>query len=87
LNDDPLQVYFRVGQKLNVTGTNIYDVIDEQRRKSRTSGTLMMNHIGGVMISVVGHGFETPSGQTKDYKIGISCFSTALRGKNKDWLA
>jgi hypothetical protein len=33
-------------------------------------GTLMMNHIGGVMISVVGHGFETPSGQTKDYKIG-----------------
>jgi len=47
----------------------------------------MMNHIGGVMISVVGHGFETQSGQTKDYKIGISCFSTALRGKNKDWLA
>jgi hypothetical protein len=62
-----------------VTGTNIYDVIDEQRRKSHTSGTLMMNHIDGVMISVVGHGFETPSGQTKDYKIGISCFSTALR--------
>jgi hypothetical protein len=31
LNDDPLQVYFSVGQKLNVTGTNIYDVIDEQQ--------------------------------------------------------
>ena len=46
-----------------------------------------MNHISGVMICVVGHGFETQSGQTKDYKIGISCFSTALRGKNKDWLA
>jgi hypothetical protein len=38
-------MYFRVGQKFNVTGTNIYDVIDEQRLKSHTSGTLMMNHI------------------------------------------
>ena len=30
------------------------------------------------------------SGQTKDYKIGICCFSakhTALRRKGKDWLA
>jgi hypothetical protein len=30
------------------------------------------------------------SGQTKDYKIGICCFSAkhaALRGKSKDWLA
>jgi hypothetical protein len=29
-------------------------------------------------------------GQTKDYKIGISCFSAkhaALRRKSKDWLA
>jgi hypothetical protein len=29
-------------------------------------------------------------GQTKDYKIGICCFSTkqaALRRKSKDWLA
>jgi hypothetical protein len=29
-------------------------------------------------------------GQTKDYKIGICCFSTkhaALRSKSKDWLA
>jgi hypothetical protein len=46
-----------------------------------------MNRIGGVMVSilasgVVDRGFETQSDQTKDYKIGICCFSakhTALR--------
>jgi hypothetical protein len=40
--------------------------------------------------SAVDCGFEPRSGQTKDYKIGISCFSTkhaALRKKSKDWLA
>ena len=40
--------------------------------------------------SVVDRGFEPRSGQTKDYKIGICCFSAkhaALRRKNKDWLA
>jgi hypothetical protein len=39
---------------------------------------------------VVDRGFEPWSGQTKDYKIGICCFSAkhaALRRKNKDWLA
>ena len=54
-----------------------------------------MNRIGGVMVSVlassaVDRGFEHRSGQTKDYKIGICCFSakhTALRKKSKDWLA
>ena len=40
--------------------------------------------------SVVDHGFEPQSGQTKDYKIGMCCFSAkyaALRSKSKDWLA
>jgi hypothetical protein len=40
--------------------------------------------------SAVDRGFEPRSGQTKDYKIGICCFSTkhtALRRKSKDWLA
>jgi hypothetical protein len=40
--------------------------------------------------SVVDSGFEPRSGQTKDYKIGICCFSgkhTVLRRKSKDWLA
>ena len=45
-----------------------------------------------VMVSLVcGRcGFEPRSGQTKDYKIGICCFSAnhaALRRKSKDWLA
>jgi hypothetical protein len=40
--------------------------------------------------SAVKGGFEPLSGQTKDYKIGICCFSAkhaALRSKSKDWLA
>ena len=40
--------------------------------------------------SAVDRGFESQSGQTKDYEIGICCFFTkhvALRRKNKDWLA
>jgi hypothetical protein len=54
-----------------------------------------LNSIGGVMVSVfasnaVDCGFESRSGQTKDYIIGICCFSakhTVLRKKSKDWLA
>ena len=41
-------------------------------------------------LSVVDCGFEPQSGQTKDYKICICCFSAkraALRRKSKDWLA
>ena len=57
--------------------------------------SLLFSHIGGVMVSVlssgvVDRGFEPRSGQTKDYIIGILCFSakhTALRRKSKDWLA
>ena len=38
----------------------------------------------------VDHGLEPRSSQTKEYKIGICCFSAkhaALRRKRKDWLA
>jgi hypothetical protein len=41
-------------------------------------------------LSVVDRGFQPWSGQAKDYKIGICCFSSkyaALRRKSKDWLA
>ena len=41
-------------------------------------------------MSVVDRRCEAQSDQTKDYKIGIRCFSakyTALRSKRKDWLA
>jgi hypothetical protein len=54
-----------------------------------------VNRIGIVMVSVlvssaVDRGFDSRSGQTKDYEIGICCFSakhTALMRKSKDWLA
>jgi uncharacterized protein (DUF2236 family) len=41
---------------------------------------MMFNRIGGVMASVlessvVDRGFEPRAGQTKDYIIGICCFS------------
>ena len=39
--------------------------------------------------SVADRGFEPGSGQTKDYKIGMCCFSArhaALRRKSKGWL-
>ena len=50
--------------------------------------------IGGVIVSVfassaVDLGFEPRSDQTKDYKIGICCFSakhSALKSKSKDGL-
>ena len=54
------------------------------------------NRIGGVMLTVlssnaVDRGFKPRSGQTtKDYKIGICCFSVkqaGLRRKSKDWFA
>ena len=40
--------------------------------------------------SVVDQRFKSLLGQSKDYKIGICCFSTkhmAVRRKSKDWLA
>ena len=61
----------------------------------KISSSTKYNRISGVMVSVltssaVDSGFEPRSGQTKDYKIGICCFSAkhvALRRKSKDWLA
>jgi len=40
--------------------------------------------------SAVDRGFESRTGQTKDYNICMCCFSAkhaALRRKNKDWLS
>jgi hypothetical protein len=42
--------------------------------------SIQENRIGGVMVSMltssaVDRGFEPQSGQTKDYEIGICCFS------------
>ena len=64
--------------------------------KVYSRGNINQKHrIGDVMVcvlasSAVDCGFEPQSGQTKDYKIGICCFSAkyaALRRKSKDgWL-
>ena len=53
------------------------------------------NRIGSVMVSVLASsaiicGCELRSCQTKEYTIGICCFSAknaSLRRKSKDWLA
>ena len=53
------------------------------------------NRFGGVMVNMlasnaVDRGFEPRSGQTKDFKTDICCFSAkhaALRRNSKDWLA
>jgi hypothetical protein len=49
------------------------------------------NLISGVMVSVLASsGVEPQLGQTKDYEIGIYCFSAkhaALRSRSKNWLA
>ena len=64
--------------------------------KVYSRGNINQKHrIGGVMVGVlassaVDRGLEPWSGQTKDYNIGMCCFSAkhaALRRKNKDWLA
>lgn len=55
-----------------------------------------MDHIGGATLSVLtscvmGHEFKAWSGQTKNHRIGICCFSdikyAVLRGKSKYLLA
>ena len=53
-----------------------------------------LHHLGELMVSMLASsavdcGFNPWLGQTKDYKIGICCFSTkhtALMSKSKDWL-
>ena len=77
----------------------LYDDSDLEDDLNGTVNDLVLlytvNSIGGVMVSVlassaVDHGLVPRLGQTKDYKIGICCFSakhTALRRKSKDWSA
>jgi len=45
--------------------------------------------ISGLASSAVDREFKPRSGETKDYEIGICCFSAkhaGLRRKSKDWL-
>ena len=59
--NDYFAIYYRVGMRCNDRDARLLD---------------QHNHIGGVMVSVlassaVDRGFESRSGQTKDYNIGI----------------
>jgi hypothetical protein len=72
--------------------------MDDRRRTKdvgRRASSDGKNRIGSVMASVLASspidcGYEPRSCQTKQYKIGICCFSAknaALRRESKDWLA
>ena len=87
-------------RELSINMTTILNVVKEGLLsycdKVYSRGNINQKHrIGGVMVSVLAlsaedRGFEPGSGQTKNYKIGICCFSAkhaALRRKSKDWLA
>ena len=50
----------------------IYQPLDHSQNPHNRIGGLMVNVLAS---SVVDRGFEPQSGQTKDYKIGICCFS------------
>ena len=60
----------------------------------KLSYLLRYNRISGVMVSVlawsaVDRGFKPRSSQTKDYKVGICCYSAkhvALRRKSIYWM-
>jgi hypothetical protein len=62
--------------------------------KKQFSGIVIVIFLADFNITVlhssaVDREFEPQSGQTKDYKIGICCFSakhTELRRKSEDWL-
>ena len=95
LNEDDFNMSFNVHA---MTGNSIknssYKTLFCSSFKFITYYITLVNRIDGVMVSVlassvVDHGFEPQSGQTKDYKIGICCFCAkhaALRRKSKDCL-
>jgi hypothetical protein len=79
---------------MNYDVVRFYNVIYQSWLAMHTHQLPSSNRIGGVLVrvlasSVVDRGFERRSGQTKDNKIGICCFSAnhvALRRKSKDRL-
>ena len=56
------------------------------------NNNIIINSISGVMVSVlamsvINRGVEPSLGQTKDYKLGICCFSAKHVSLSKDCLA
>jgi hypothetical protein len=76
---------------LGTTSKNVKIQYGEMLDLSILSAILNVRHEETVSVSVLSSNavdrvFEPRSSQTKDYQIGIFCFS-ALKNKNKDWLA
>jgi hypothetical protein len=94
-------LHLLVSSNISADNISLFSGVDIFRTKAErtliywTSVHSPQNRIGGVIVSVlassaVDRGFEPRSSQTKDYKIGMCCFSAkhaALRKKSKDWLA
>jgi hypothetical protein len=92
-NEKPAQIHLPVFPKVNRSLMNIRSSKGMQITGPSIKFT---GHSHSVMVSmltssVVDHWIDPRSGQTKDYEIGICCFSArhaALRSrrKRKDWL-
>ena len=70
---------------LTLTGIGSQHTPISIQNKNRSTGNVVHRP-----QSAIDRGFESRSGQTKDYVIGICCFSSkhaVLRRKSKDWLA
>ena len=79
-----IQIYFIFSDTAYIVYL-FFKVIQSPFDTILTVNYYIMNHIGAIDCR-----FEPRSNQTKDYKIGICCFSakrSALRKKSKDWLA
>ena len=80
---------------MKICNKNQYMYLKFTRLNSNHILSITANRIGGIMVSVlassaVDRGFKPQSGQTKDYEIGICCFSAThatLRRTSRDWLA
>jgi hypothetical protein len=95
LNEDDFNMSFNVhAMTSNSIKNSSYKTLFCCSFKFITYYITLVNRIDGFMVSVlassvVDHGFEPQSGQTKDYKIGICCICAkhaALRRKSKDCL-
>ena len=68
----------------------IYGHISLQDYSSKVFSCFARVMVTSLAFSAVDRGFEPRSGQTKDYQIGMCCFSAkhaALRRKSRYWLA
>ena len=92
----PLKLWVQTPFRWGVLDTTLCDNVRQWLATILYSSLFIyLNQIGGVMVNVltsgaVDRGFKPWSGQTKDFKISMCCFSandTPLGRKSKDWFA